>query len=501
MKAIISVSNKKGLISFARNLQKISVSIYSTGGTLKHLQSHGIDASPISTLTNYDEILDGRVKTIHPIIFGGILAKKNNPQHLAELKNNEIPLIDIVVINLYPFEKTIAKKNHSMDEAIENIDVGGPSLLRAAAKNFLHVLPICDPIDYDSIASHLAAGQVSPSIRQQLASKAFYLLSKYDSKIASYFSEKETVPENMSISLSKINDLQYGENPGTKGGLYSFESLGGISNATKLSGPTMSYNNFLDANAAWACVSSFSEIAVSIIKHTNPCGMALHPNPLKAFLDALSGDPVSSFGGIVAINSPVTISVAKEIVKHFFTVLISTKYENGSMEILEKKKSLRVLKSNLFKSNDFEFRTIQGGVLVSSKDLSFQPNKWETVTDKSPSPSLLESLKFAWTVCKQVKSNAIVLANNKKLVGMGAGQPNRLASIKLAIETAGKNTRGSVLASDAFFPFEDNILACKEAGIAAVVQPGGSVRDKECINAANKFGIPMVFTNQRAFLH
>ena len=501
MKAIISVSNKKGIVSFARNLQKLNVSLYSTGGTLKHLQSHGIKASPISSLTNYEEILNGRVKTIHPIIFGGVLAKKNDPQHLTELKNNGIPLIDIVVINLYPFEKTIAKKKHSMEEAIENIDVGGPSLLRAAAKNFLDVLPICDPIDYPSIARDLAAGQISSNVRQQLASKSFYLLSKYDSKIASYFSKKEAVPENISISMSKINDLQYGENPGTKGGLYSFASLGGISSATKLSGPTMSYNNFLDANAAWTCVSSFSETAVSIIKHTNPCGMALHPNPLTAFLDALSGDPVSSFGGIVAINSPVTISLAKEIVKHFFTVLISTKYEKGAIEILKKKKSLRILKSTLFKSNDFDFRTIQGGVLVSSKDLSFEPPKWETVTDKSPSPSLLESLKFAWTVCKQVKSNAIVLANNKKLVGMGAGQPNRLASIKLSIETAGTKAHGSVLASDAFFPFEDNVIACKNAGIAAIVQPGGSVRDQECIKAANKFNIPMIFTHQRAFFH
>jgi phosphoribosylaminoimidazolecarboxamide formyltransferase/IMP cyclohydrolase len=515
MRAILSVSDKSGLVYFARGLANMNVEIFSTGGTKKALFEEDVPVHSISDLTGFPEILDGRVKTLHPVVHSGILCRRDLPAHMEEMARQEMGTIDMVVVNLYPFVQTVSKPNVDLQEALENIDIGGPTLIRAAAKNFPHVLVVVDPADYSPILEMLGKGEISLDERKRLAQKAFQHVAMYDTAISQYLLENENgfaLPENMTIALSKQSGLRYGENPHQAAAFYKEERVGDISRkntiaeAKQLWGKELSFNNILDADAAWNAATEFIEPTVAIIKHTNPCGLASYHDLAEAYRRALSGDPVSAFGGIVAVNRPLSTAMAEEIVKTFYEIIIAPQYEPDALEILKTKKDLRILDIGLPKDETstmhFDYRRVGGGMLVQMNDmLEEDPRTWRLVSKRPPTAEEMDSLIFAWKVAKHVKSNAIVLTKGATLLGMGAGQPSRIDSVEIALKKAGEEARGSVLASDAMFPFPDGIEAAAKGGITAVVHPGGSVRDELVIEAADRLNLAMLFTGIRHFRH
>ena len=460
----------------------------------------------ISDLTNFPEILDGRVKTLHPAVHGGILARRDVPDHLGQLESHGIGLIDVVVVNLYPFVETVSREGVDLAEALENIDIGGPTLVRASAKNFPHVLVVVDPRDYDSVAGKLAEGAIDLEFRRELARKAFRHVALYDTAIADYLADGSSpFPDELTIGMTKAQELRYGENPHQQGAFYAAALSwgGGIAGAKQLWGKELSFNNIADADAAWSAASDFDGPTVAIVKHMNPCGLASHEDMAEAYRRALSGDPVSAFGGIVACNRKVNAATAVEISKVFYEIVIAPGFEEEALAVLKKRKNLRILEAGPGgEASGLDVKTVQGGFLVQTRDTGGDdPSTWRCVTKRAPTPEEMEDLAFAWKTAKHVKSNAIVLVKGKTLMGMGAGQPNRVNSVHLALRAAGERARGSALASDAFFPFADNVQLAAKGGVVAAVQPGGSVRDQEVIDAADELGMAMMFTGVRHFKH
>ena len=514
MRAIISVSDKAGVAEFARGLSKLGFELFSTGGTKKAMAEAGVPVKSISEITGFPEILDGRVKTLHPMVHGGLLARRDIPAHIAELKKNKIEQIDLVAVNLYPFVQTVAKDGVTLEEALENIDIGGPTMIRAAAKNFPGVIVVVDPADYQTVLDKLSQGSLPLEERRKLAKKAFQHVAAYDTAIAQYLRQgEEGFPDEMTIAMKKRYGLRYGENPHQMAAFYAEQVVGGnrdtgITWAEQLGGKELSYNNILDADAAWGVVIDFAAPTVAVIKHTNPCGLASHDNVTEAYRRALSGDPVAAFGGIVAVNRTVDLEAAEEMSKTFYEIVIAPEYEEGALAVLKRKKGLRILQAELpptygvSHEGYLDIRRVRGGFLVQSSDsLAEDSITLKTVTKRAPTEAEVKDLLFAWRAVKHIKSNAIVLARDRTLIGMGAGQPSRIISAHIAREKAGEKTKGSVLASDAMFPFPDVVEAAAEGGVTAIIQPGGSIRDEDSIKAADKYNIAMVFTGERHFRH
>jgi len=526
-RALISVSDKTGLSEFARELKDFGVEIISTGGTAWALREAGIEVRDVSDITGFPEMMDGRVKTLHPKIHGAFLALRDNAGHTASMREHGIEPIDMLVVNLYPFEQTVAKEGVSLAEAVENIDIGGPAMIRSASKNWRDVAVVTDARLYENIVAELKAndGALSPATRQRLAVLAYTRTANYDMAISGYLAaqlsdedldflepfnpfgdvaESSLADDLISLELEKYADLRYGENPHQKAAVYLSDLGGGIANSEQLGGKEMSYNNYIDAEAAWALVNDFEELACAIIKHTNPSGVALGADDLEAYKRALQTDPVSAFGGIVAFNQPLGVEAAKAVTEIFTEVVIAPDYSAEALEILRAKKNLRILKGEPAEET-IEYRAISGGMLVQDKDLhQLAAAGLKVVTERAPTESEIRALLFAWQVCKHVKSNAIVFANEFQTVGVGAGQMNRIDSVRIAAMRAARtelNIKGSVLASDAFFPFRDGVDEAAKVGITAIIQPGGSVRDEEVIAAANEAGLAMVFTGIRHFKH
>ena len=520
MQAILSTANREGLIELARELQTLKVTIFSTGGTAKHLQDAQIEVQSVSTLTNFPEILDGRVKTLHPAIYGGILALRDNANHLSQLKEHGLAPIDIVVNNLYPFVETIAKPETTFDEALEQIDIGGVSLIRAAAKNFKNVVVLVRPEDYIPVMKEWSeTGAVSYETRLRLATVAFQYIASYDAAIADYLSQQspkpERFPEEMTVSLERVQNLRYGENPHQQAALYRIQKgtgpvpLSTVAGAEILHGKELSFNNLLDLDAALAAANSFTSPTIAIIKHTNPCGLACDDTLVEAYKKAHAGDPISAYGGIIGCNRTIGEAVAREISQLFYEAIVAPDYTPEALTILRGKKNLRILATHAKPGNEaaslvnqIDVRSISGGLLIQTVDtIGEKELTYKVVTDREPNLDEVTDLMFAWKAVRHVKSNAIVLAHKLAVVGVGAGQMNRVTSVQLAVEKAGDRARGSVLASDAYFPFSDGVEAAAKAGVTAIIQPGGSIRDEESIRMANRYAIAMVFTGQRHFRH
>jgi phosphoribosylaminoimidazolecarboxamide formyltransferase/IMP cyclohydrolase len=508
-RALISVSDKTGIIDFAKLLKTFDVEIISTGGTAKTLREAGVEVRDISDVTGFPEMMDGRVKTLHPRVHGGLLAIRDNTEHVAAMSEHEIEPIDMVVVNLYPFEETINRPGVTREEAIEQIDIGGPAMIRSAAKNAHDVAVVVLPPHYKLLSQELETtqGALSLETRKMLAREAFNHTANYDGVISAYLSLQTprlcgSLPPRVSLTFGKTQDLRYGENPHQKAGLY-ITGDGGFADSQLLSGKEMSFNNFVDADAAWQLVCDFEETACAIIKHTNPAGVGLGTTTAEAYRKALVTDPVSAFGGIVSFNRPVDAEAATEVTKIFTEVIIAPGYSAEALEILQTKKNLRVLQMKSTEpAKGLEYRQISGGFLVQTKDdhrLTAQDLK--VVTLRQPTDDEVKALLFAWTVCKHTKSNAIVYARADQTVGVGAGQMSRIDSVKLGAMRAQIPVAGSVLASDAFFPFRDGLDEAARHGITAVIQPGGSVKDEEVIAAANEHNLAMVFTGIRHFKH
>jgi phosphoribosylaminoimidazolecarboxamide formyltransferase/IMP cyclohydrolase len=512
LKALISVYDKAGIVEFARRLTTAGFELVSTGGTFNTLHKEaGLPVRQVSEVTGSPEILEGRVKTLHPVVHAGLLARRDSPEHMSELSKQGIDTIDLVVVNLYPFVETISRPSVTLDEALENIDIGGPTMLRAAAKNFPSVAVVVDPGDYPWVADKLAGGDLSMEDRRHLAAKAFSHVAVYDAAVADYLTQPSpdsALPDSLPLGLAKVMGLRYGENPHQQGALYSLNgrSGGGIAAARQLHGRELSYNNLMDADAAWRIVCDFAGPTAVVIKHTNPCGLSSHPDLVRAYQQAYSGDTISAFGGIVGYNRTFTAAAAEAMSPVFYEVVVAPGYEPEALKVLAKKRNMRVLEVDspdlTFETVPYDIRPITGGILVQTPDaIEEDPASWKIVTDRTPSELEWRDLAFAWKAAKHVKSNAIVFAKDHTLVGMGAGQPNRVVSVHLSQRIAGDKAQGSVLASDAFFPFPDNIELAAEAGVTAIVQPGGSIRDEEVIEAANRHGLAMVFTGVRHFRH
>jgi len=522
-RALLSVSDKTGIVDFAKGLEKLGIEILSTGGTAKLLRENNINVTEVSDYTGFPEIMDGRVKTLHPKIHGAILAKRKNQSHMEEARQMGIVPIDLLAVNLYPFEETIAKPNVTMDEALENIDIGGPTMIRAAAKNFHDVVVVVNPSRYSEILSVLQRNNcdVPLPLRQELAYEAFSLTVGYDAAISEFFAglREQLFGARISVSLAKKMDLRYGENPHQKAAFYVERDAGEpcVANAQQLSGKELSFNNILDLNAALELVKEFEEPAVVIIKHTNPCGAACGSDLREAYLKALECDPVSAFGCIIALNREVNADVASEIVRpskehpKFVEAIIAPGFSDDALEIIKNRRnwgqtvrllSVGELEGATIRERSFDMRRVVGGMLFQQRDsILLDDSQLRVVTEQHPSDEQMRDIKFAWAVCKHVKSNAIVLAKGRATVGVGAGQMSRRDSAEIAIKKAGERAKGSVMASDAMFPFRDSIDLAAEAGVVAVIQPGGSQRDEEVIQAANEHRIAMLFTGMRHFKH
>ncbi|MGI6452118.1 MAG: bifunctional phosphoribosylaminoimidazolecarboxamide formyltransferase/IMP cyclohydrolase [Syntrophomonadaceae bacterium] len=504
-RALVSVSDKTGIIDFCRELETLGYEMVSTGGTFEALRGAGINAVKVSDITGFPEILGGRVKTLHPKIHGGILALRN-PDHLAQLEDHHIVPIDLVVVNLYPFRDTISKEGVSLAEAIENIDIGGPTMVRAAAKNYQNVVIIVKPEYYQQVLDELKTkDQVSQELRLQLALEAFSHTAAYDTVISTYLSSinNTTMGKNFLLAGDKVYDLRYGENPHQKAAFYRNLFPGtGLADAKQLNGKELSYNNIIDAEAAWQLVQEFKQTACVIIKHTNPCGTAIGATLEEAYTKAFAADPLSAFGGIIAVNDKVDLKTAQKMAEPFMEVIIAPDYDKEALECLQTKKNLRVLQMPPGKGQSLQIKTVQGGFVVQEIDMGeVDFSNLQVVTEKAPTPEQLEQLKLAWKVAKHVKSNAIVLARDGMTVGVGAGQMNRVGAAAIAFGHAKEKSRGAVMASDAFFPFKDTVELAAQYGITAIIQPGGSIRDQESIDECNKNGIAMVFTGMRHFKH
>lgn len=516
-RALISVSNKKGIAEFAQGLAHLGFEIISTGGTAKALKEAGLSIRLISDLTGFPEMLDGRVKTLHPKVHGGILGIRGNPQHQREMRENQIEPIDLVVVNLYPFEETIAKPNISFEEAIENIDIGGPAMIRSAAKNHSDVLVVVNPEKYNLVLDALTKGEVSKSLRRGLALEVFQHTANYDRAIATYLAKAEgrleAFPDMFQIQFKKVEELRYGENPHQKGAFYkeTGHSEPCVGNAVQKHGKELSFNNILDLNSALELAKEFRDPAVVIIKHNNPCGVAVDKNLLASYMKAYETDPLSAFGGVIGVNRTVDEATALEMSKIFFEAIIAPSFDEKAFEILAKKKNIRLMElagleqwveaeKKIFLGQDM--KRVVGGLLVQDRDVLYENGaELKAVTQRKPTQEELRSLQFAWKVAKHVKSNAIVFVSGTETVGIGAGQMSRVDSSRIAAEKARKPLKGTVVASDAFFPFRDGVDQVIDSGATAVIQPGGSVRDEEVIQACNEKNVAMVFTGIRHFRH
>lgn len=507
-RALISVSDKTGVVEFARALTELDYEIVSTGGTAKALQAAGVAVTGISDVTGFPEILEGRVKTLHPSVHGGILAK-GTPEHMAVLAEHNIKPIDLVVVNLYPFQATVAKPDVTLEDAIENIDIGGPTMVRSAAKNHDRVGIVVNPARYDSVIAELKEnGELSLQTKRLLALEAFQHTAQYDAAISHYLSGAfgaDPFSGEIAFGGQKIQELRYGENPHQKAAFYrsGIPASGTVANAKQLHGKELSYNNIVDVDAAWKLVNEFAQPAAAIIKHTNPCGTAIGETLSEAYRRAYEADSVSAFGGIIAVNRPMDKATAEQIVTTFMEAVIAPSFSEESLEILKTKKNLRLLEiGEKVPNNELWIEKVSGGFLLQEMDNhNLKAEDLQVVTEKAPTEEQLKELIFAWNIVKHVKSNAIVVTKDGQSLGVGAGQMNRVGSANIAFMQAGEKCKGAVLASDAFFPFRDTIDAAAAAGITAVIQPGGSVRDQESIDACNEHGIAMVFTGVRHFRH
>ncbi len=520
--ALLSVSDKSNIVEFAQGLTQSGFGLLSTGGTYRLLKEHNVEVTEVSDYTGFPEMMDGRVKTLHPKIHGGILGRRGTDD--AVMSDHQIDRIDLVVVNLYPFAETIARPDVTMNDAIENIDIGGPTMVRAAAKNHAHVGIVTDPADYERIIAALTDnGQLTATLRYDLAVKAFEHTAQYDGMIANFLGARvnetqqpETYARTLNLQLNKVQDLRYGENPHQQAAFYVENHSGhsqqaSIATAKQLQGKELSYNNIADTDAALECVKAFSAPACVIVKHANPCGVAVDSDQVAAYHTAFSTDPESSFGGIIAFNRQLTIAAAKAIIDNqFVEVIIAPSIEEGVLEVTASKKNVRVLVCGELPAPDqrqtqLDYKRVNGGLLVQEQDLGLiTANELKIVTDVQPTEAQIADLLFTWNVAKYVKSNAIVYGKNQRTIGVGAGQMSRVNSARIAAikaEHAGLATEGAVMASDAFFPFRDGIDNAADVGISAIIQPGGSMRDDETIAAANEHGIAMVFTGMRHFRH
>lgn len=503
-RALISVSDKTNIVEFAKGLEKHGFEVISTGGTYTHLKNNGVSCISIEDVTHFPEILEGRVKTLHPKIHGGLLSKRGNELHNKHVAENNIEYIDLVCVNLYPFEATVKKEGVSEEEIIENIDIGGPSMLRSAAKNFNDVAVVTDINDYDRVLSELEQGGITYETRRALAIKVFNTTASYDAAIANYFNKKDNlVPEKLTLSYKLQDSLRYGENPHQKAYHYvqdNNESYA-LQNAVQLHGKEMSYNNIQDASAALDILSEFDETTCVAVKHMNPCGVATGSSVFEAYSRAYEADPVSIFGGIVAVNGKVDKETAEKMHSIFLEIILATDYDEEALEILTKKKNLRIYKlSEKNNNHEQQIKSVRGGILVQDFNEKLA-DEYESVTEKKVDETQQKDIEFGLKVVKHVKSNAIVVVKDGQTLGIGAGQMNRVGSCKIALEQAGEKARGAVLASDAFFPMRDSADIAADYGIAAIVQPGGSIRDQESIDACNEKGVAMVFSKIRHFKH
>jgi len=528
-RALISVSDKEGVVDFAKSLEQMGAEIYSTGGTFKKLAQNNIQVKKVEEITGFAEMLDGRVKTLHPYIHGALLADRSNEKHMEQVKQMGLKLIDMVVVNLYPFKETISRPQVSLQEAVENIDIGGPTMIRSAAKNYKSVAVVVNPADYTLIVNEMKEndGCISDSTLFELCIKAFGHTNEYDRVIYDYFSRlhygeadilrtpQGDFKDTIHITLDKIQNLRYGENPHQKAAYYRFghSERGSLVNAVQLQGKELSYNNILDVNAAFNIVKEFSGICVSVIKHNNPCGAATGESVAEAYRKAYTTDPVSAFGSVVACNGVWTAEAAQFLSDKYVEVLIAPDFEDQALEYLSKKENLRVLKIDFdlkhylqkLKGNQIsqaDIKSVDGGMLIQDFDAGIdRRQQMKVVTKTKPTDSQWDDLLFGWQIAKNVKSNSIVLAREGRTVGIGAGQMSRVDSVRISIDKSEGKAEGSCLCSDAFFPFEDAVELAAANGIAAIIQPGGSVRDEEVIEACNRHNIPMVFTGKRHFKH
>ncbi len=517
--ALISVSDKTGVLEFARALAAMNVQLLSTGGTAKLLADNGLQVTEVADYTGFPEMLDGRVKTLHPKIHGGILARRDFPAHRDALAQHAIPTIDMVVVNLYPFQQTVAKDQCSLEDAIENIDIGGPAMLRSSAKNHKDVVVICDPSDYDVVLGEMRAnnGDVAYETRFGLAKKVFAHTAQYDGAITNYLSSlgadrqhetRSAYPETLNMHFTKVQDMRYGENPHQSAAFYRDIAPvdGALANYHQLQGKELSYNNIADADAAWECVKTFDGVACVIIKHANPCGVAVGADANEAYTKAFQTDPTSAFGGIIAFNGELDGKAAEAVAKQFVEVLIAPSFTAEARKVFESKQNVRLLEMPLARAvNAYDMKRVGGGLLLQSADAkNVQVAELKVVTKKQPTPQQLQDMMFAWRVAKFVKSNAIVFCGNGMTLGVGAGQMSRVDSARIAsikAQNAGLQLAGSAVASDAFFPFRDGLDVVVAAGATCVIQPGGSMRDQEVIDAADEQGIVMALTGTRHFRH
>ena len=516
--ALISVSDKTGVLDLARALASLGINILSTGGTAKLLAENGIAVTEVADYTGFPEMLDGRVKTLHPKIHGGILARRDFPEHAAAIAAHDIPGIDMVVVNLYPFVQTVAREHCTLEEAIENIDIGGPAMLRSSAKNHKDVVVLCDPADYqrviDAVRTH---GDVDYETRFALAKKVFAHTAQYDGSITNYFTSlgkdlqhaaRTSYPATLNLHFEKVQEMRYGENPHQSAAFYRDLQVpaGALANYRQLQGKELSYNNIADADAAWECVKTFDDTACVIIKHANPCGVAVGASVLEAYSKAFQTDPTSAFGGIIAFNHELDANAAEAVAKQFVEVLIAPSFSEGALKIFAGKQNVRLLEIPLGTGlNPHDFKRVGGGLLVQAPDAkNVQLAELKVVSKKQPTPQQLQDLMFAWRVAKFVKSNAIVFCANGMTMGVGAGQMSRIDSARIAAikaQNAGLSLVGTAVASDAFFPFRDGLDVVVDAGATCVIQPGGSMRDQEVIDAADEHGVVMLLTGTRHFRH
>ncbi len=511
MRALISVSDKTGVVEFAKELEKLGIELISTGGTHKKLEESGIKVTGISDVTGFPECLDGRVKTLHPAVHGGILAMRDKPEHMKQLKDLNIETIDIVAINLYPFKETILKPGVTLEEAIENIDIGGPTMLRSAAKNHKDVAVICDPADYAKVIEELKEYKtVSQDTKYRLALKVFQHTAAYDTMISDYLRKEigGELPDNLTLTFEKVQDLRYGENPHQKACYYKEiqPADGSLVKAQQLHGKELSFNNINDTNGALAALKEFTEPTVVAVKHANPCGVGTGEDIRSAYQKAYDCDPTSIFGGIVAANRPIDGPTAEEINKIFIEIVIAPDFTEEAMNILTQKKNIRLLKLDEIgykgPAGQIDMKKVSGGLLVQdTDDILFDEEALKVVTDRAPTDKEMDDMKLAMKVVKHIKSNGIVIAKDQATIGIGPGQVNRIWAVENAIRQANSSLEGSVLASDAFFPFDDCVTAAAKAGVTAIIQPGGSMRDQESIDKANELGIAMVFCGVRHFKH
>ncbi len=520
-RALISVSDKTGIVDFSRELVSLGVEIISTGGTKSLLEKNAVPVVGISDFTGFPEILDGRVKTLHPAVHSGLLAVRDSEDHQEQMKKLDLRYIDLVVVNLYPFQETISNPEVTYEEAIENIDIGGPTMLRSAAKNHAFVTVVVDAADYSEVLSQLKSNPVAgPDIdttletRRRLAAKVFRHTAAYDALISDYLSKQmgEPLPERYTVTYEKVQDLRYGENPHQKAAFYRkpLAPTGNITTAEQIHGKELSFNNINDANAALQILKEFTEPAVVAVKHMNPCGVGIGETIHQAYQKAYAADPTSIFGGIVAANRPIGLETANLLNEIFLEIVIAPDYSGEALEVLMKKKNIRLLKlgreagslSKQLSSSDFVISTVEGGMLIQEGDTpELDTTLLKTVTRREPTDEEMKQLLFSWKVVKHVKSNAIVLVKNNMTIGVGAGQMNRVGAAKIAIEQAGDQAKGSIMASDAFFPMGDTVEMAALAGITAIIQPGGSIKDEESIKAADANNIAMIFTGSRHFKH